>query len=154
MITNGKPRIKETHVVASFSGLARDVVELAELQGQLAGLDAATAWRRMRGGLVLAIIGGCTLLGCVPVVLAVGSAALVEFAGWTWTAGLALTGGCGLLIAVIVLAVAYGKLKTTLQPFNRSRDELSSNLAWLKSKLDESHAIARRQREPEVAMPS
>ena len=154
MITNGKPTMKETHVVANFSELARDVVELAELQGKLAALDSATAWQRMRGGLVLVVIGACALLGCLPVVLAMGAAALVEFAGWTWTASFALAGGGGFVIAGVVLAVAYQRLRTMLEPFDRSREELASNLAWLKSRLEQPQAAARRDRMKDVSMPS
>jgi len=157
MITNGKPQIKETHMAASFSELARDVVELTELQGKLVAIDAVTAWQRMKGGLLLVVVGACVLLACLPIVLLIGAYALIEFAGWSHTAGMAVAGGGGLVIASMLLAVAYYRLKTMLEPFNRSREELSDNLAWLKAKLQRAQPAPHREhveRPREVAMPS
>ena len=154
MITNGKPSAKEPNVVASFSGLAHDAVELAELQSELLSLDTAAAWRRIRVGVVLTIVGGCLLLGCLPVVLLTIAEALVEFAGWSQTAALAAAGGGGLLVAAGILTVAWFRLKTMLASFERSREELTRNLAWIKSSLRQKSTPQRGQRPADVPLPS
>jgi hypothetical protein len=139
MITNGKPIVKDTNVVGHFSELAHDVVELAELQAKLLSLDAASAWERIRVGVVLVIVGACVLLGSLPVVLLSLAEALAEYALWPRTAALAAAGGIGLVAAGVILGLAWYRLKTMMAAFRRSQEELSQNVAWLKTSL-------RRQR--------
>jgi hypothetical protein len=151
MITNGHPKAKEPNVVASFSELAHDVVELGELQAQLLKLDVTVAWQRMRTGLVLAVVGACLLLGSIPVVLLVISEALAEFAGWSRTASLGLAALIGAGAAAAMAALAWRWLKTTFATFERSREEFSRNLAWIKSSLKQQPARPRQR--SEVAIP-
>jgi hypothetical protein len=154
MNTNGKPRAKDPNVVASFSGLAHDVLELAELQSELLSLDVAAAWQRMRVGVVLTIVGGCLLLGCLPVVLLTVTETLVEYAGWSRTGALAAAAAGGLLAAGGILAAAWFRMKTMLVSFERSREELSRNLAWIKSSLRDKSTPQRIQRPADVPLPS
>jgi hypothetical protein len=159
MNTNGRARADEPNVVTGFSDLAHDVIELSELQARLAALDVAAAWQRMQSGAVLAIVGACALLGCIPVLLLTAAEALVEFAGWSRTLSLSLAGVSGLVLAGIVLAIAWRKLKTLLSTFDRSREELSRNVAWVKSSLRRKTApgagrIRRADRPEEVALPT
>lgn len=153
MITNGHPKAKEPNVVASFSGLAHDVVELGELQVQLLTLDAAAAWQRMRTGLVLVVVAACLLLGSIPIALLIIAEALVEFAGWSRTASLGVAAGIGLVAAGVIAAVAWHRLKAMCATFDRSREEFTRNLAWIKSSLQQ-QPTRPRQRADGVTIPS
>jgi hypothetical protein len=151
MITNGHPKAKEANVVSNFSELAHDAVELGELQVQLLAIDAATAWQRMRTGLIFAIVTTCLLLGSIPIILLVVAEALVEFANWSRTAALGLAGGIGMVLVVIVAALAWHRLNTMFAAFERSRAEFSQNVTWIKSNLKQ--PTGRPRRRSEVAMP-
>jgi hypothetical protein len=159
MITNGKAK-PEPNVVASFSDLAHDVVELGELQAQLLKLDLAAAWQRTRNGVILLVIGGCLLLGCIPILWLTIAEALVEFAEWSRTASLAVAGLIGLAIAGAIAGAAWMKLKKMLEKFNRSRDDFVRNVAWVKSTLkgqvaSKGHGSSRAtERRMEVPLPS
>jgi hypothetical protein len=153
MITNGKPIAKDTNVVGHFSELAHDVVELAQLQGQLLTLDMTATWQRMKVGVLLTIVGACVLLGSVPIVLLIAAESLVEFAGWSRTAAAAVAGGGGLLAAAAILAFAWLQLQTMLESFNRSREELSRNLEWLKTSLQRQRTAAPHARPREAPLP-
>jgi hypothetical protein len=77
---NGHAKPREPNVAASFTGLAHDAIELAELQAKLLKLDAQAAARNSGIGAALAVVGVCLLLGCVPVaLLALGEWCVAEF---------------------------------------------------------------------------
>jgi hypothetical protein len=153
MITNGHPKAKEPNVVSSFSGLAHDVVELGELQVELLQLDTAAAWQRMRMGVMLFVVAACLLLGSIPIILLIIAEALVEFADWSRTASLGVAGLVGLAATGLIAAVAWRRLQTMLAAFERSREEFTRNLAWIKSSLKQPPARPR-QRSEGVTIPS
>jgi hypothetical protein len=146
MSINGKAGAKRVNVVADFSELAHDVIELSELQAKLLALDVKATTRRMRAAIAFAIVGACILLGSVPVVLMIAAEALVEFAAWSRTASTALAAAIGLLLSAIVLAIAWQRLKTMLTAFDRSREELSRNLLWLKTSLQRNSSATTHDR--------
>src|SRR3954452_24132922 len=69
MNTNGRFRDEEPNVATSFSGLAHDVIELSELQGQLFVHDVKSTGQKTRTSIVLGVIGAYVLLGTMPVLL-------------------------------------------------------------------------------------
>ncbi len=75
------------------------------------------------------------LLGTIPVALLAIAALFVEQLEWSYAAAAGAAAGIGVLIAGIVLAVAYSYVKNGLVLFDRSREELQRNIAWLKSTL-------------------
>lgn len=135
MIGNGRYRGKTPSVAASVSDLTHDVIELSELQARLLSLDAMQSVAKGKVCLIMAIVGTCMLLGTIPVALLTIAALLVEQLEWSYAAAAAVATGIGLLIAAIVLGVAYGYVKKGLTSFDRSREELQRNIAWLKSTL-------------------
>jgi hypothetical protein len=135
MIGNGRYHGKTPNVAASVSDLTHDVIELSELQVQLLSLDAKHSMAKAKACLVMAILGASILLGTIPVALLAVAALFHEQLGWTFAASIGLATGIGLLFAGIVLGVAYGYVKNGLLSFNRSREELQRNIAWLKSTL-------------------
>jgi hypothetical protein len=153
MNTNGKPK-SDPNVVASFTGLAHDVVELAELQGQLLKLDAVASGRTMRGGIALLMVGIGLLLGCMPILWLIIAESLVEFAGWTRTPALGLSLLVGLVITGGVIALSWMKLQTVFSSFQRSQEELTRNVKWIKTALKHQTAPPRAERRTEFSIPS
>jgi hypothetical protein len=135
MSTNGRIRDEEPNVATSFSGLAHDVIELGELQTQLFVHDVKGTVQKTRTSVLLGVVGTCVLLGSVPVVLIALAELLVEQFGWTRSAGFAVAAMVGIAASAGILAAAWNRLSTGLNSMQRSRDELSRNIAWIKSSL-------------------
>jgi len=135
MITNGRVREKEPNVAASFSELTHDVIELAELQVQLLGLDMKETTQKTRTSLILAILGVCMLLGSIPVALIALGEFLVEQMGWAQSTGLIVATLVGVVLSLLILAAAWWRLRSGMGTLQRSREELNRNIAWIKASL-------------------
>ncbi len=132
---NGKAHSAEPNVAESFSGLAHDAIELAELQAQLLKLDVQAAARN--GGLSagLLVVGACLLLGCVPVALAALAEVFVAQWGWTRAGAYGAAAAFGLAISAAAGVASWVRVRSALAALQRSRDELNRNIAWIKSNL-------------------
>jgi len=135
MTTNGHYNGKAPNVAASVSDLTHDVIELSELQAQLLTLDARQSVEKARICLVLAVVGVCMLLGTIPVALLALAALLVQLLEWSIAAAMATSMLVGLAITAAVFAFAYSYIKKGIVSFDRSRQELRRNIAWIKSTL-------------------
>ncbi len=146
MIGNGRYDGKAPNVAASVSDLTHNVIELTELQVQLLTLDVRQSVQKARMCLILAVIGACVLLGTIPVALLALAALLVEQLEWSMAGATSVATLVGLLLAGVVLGVAWAYIKKGLVSLERSRDELRRNVAWLKSTLrTRGHAHASEQ---------
>jgi len=135
MNTNGRVRDEEPNVATSFSGLAHDVIELGELQAQLLVHDVKSTTQKTRTSMLLGVVGACVLLGSVPVLLFALAELFVERFGWARSASFAVAAVVGIVASAGVLAAAWNRLSVGLSSMQRSRDELSRNIAWIKSSL-------------------
>jgi hypothetical protein len=135
MTTNGQTRNDQPNVVSSFSGLAHDVIELGELQAQLFALDVKHTTQNTRTSLVLVVFGVCMLLGSVPVALFALAELLHEQLEWSAAASFGVATLIGLILSAVILTAAWLSFSAGLVTMRRSRDELSRNIAWVKSSL-------------------
>jgi hypothetical protein len=135
MNTNGRVRDEEPNVATSFSGLAHDVIELGELQAQLFVHDVKSTTQKTRTSLLLSVVGVCVLLGAVPVLLIAIGEFIAEQTGWPRSGGLAIAAVIGIVASAAILAAAWNRLNAGLNSMQRSRDEFSRNIAWIKSSL-------------------
>jgi len=135
MNTNGRVRDDEPNVATSFSGLAHDVIELGELQAQLFVHDVKSTGKKTRTSLLLGVVGACVLLGTIPVLLFALGELFVEQLHWPRSAGYAISGLIGIVASGGILAAAWNRLSSGLHSMQRSRDEFSRNIAWIKSSL-------------------
>ena len=133
--SNGKAKPAEPNVAASFSGLAHDAIELAELQARLLKLDVQSAARNGGMSIALAVVGICLLLGCVPVALVALGEVFVAQWGWSRAAAFGAAAAIGLALSAGAAAAAWIRVRTALASLQRSRDELNRNIAWIKSNL-------------------
>lgn len=128
-------RTSQPHATKGFSTLARDAIELAELQVKLFKLDSRDAGRNMRATMILSAIALVLLLACLPVVLLAGAEALVEYSQWSRFESLSAVAGGSLVLCGLLGAIGWWKLRQGLTSWQRSNEELSRNVAWLKSTL-------------------
>ena len=135
MSTNGRVRDEEPNVATSFVGLAQDVIELGELQSQLFVHDVKSTTQKTRMSLLLSGVGACVLLGSVPVMLFALGELIAERTGWPRSGGLAIAALIGIGVSAGILAAAWNRLSVGLHSMQRSRAELSRNIAWVKSSL-------------------
>jgi Putative Actinobacterial Holin-X, holin superfamily III len=133
--SNGKARSAEPNVAASFSGLAHDAIELAELQAKLLKLDVQSVARNGGMSIALVVVGVCLLLGCVPVALMALAEVFVAHWAWTPAAAYGAAAAIGLALSAGAAVAAWFRVRTALASLQRSRDELNRNIAWIKSNL-------------------
>jgi hypothetical protein len=154
MNTNGRVREEEPNVATSFSGLAHDVIELSELQAQLFALDVKCTTQKTRTSLLLSVVGACVLLGSVPVLLFALGELITEQTGWPLSAGLAIAAVIGIAISAALLLAARNRLSSGLSSLQRSRDEFSRNVAWIKSSLRSQPARPETRRATTADVPT
>jgi hypothetical protein len=139
--TNGKAKATP-NVAASFSHLAHDAIELAELQARLLKLDAQAAARNGGMSIALLVVAACLLLGCVTIALVALAEVLVAEFDWSRAAGFAAAAGVGFALSGVVGTAALLRVKSALAALERSRNELNRNIAWIKSNLKQGKAAA------------
>jgi len=135
MSTNGRVRPEDPNVATSFSGLAHDAIELAELQAQLLSLDVKSTSRNARGAFVLTVVGASFLLSSISVGLFALAEVLVEKLSWSHSAADIVAALIGIVLGGAVLVVAWRLWLSGIGSLKRSRDELTRNIAWIKSSL-------------------
>jgi hypothetical protein len=135
MNANGRYRPDVFNLGGSLSALTHDVIELSELQVDLLRLDLAKSSRRARRCLIFTVVGACLLLASLPVSLFAIAETLVENVGWSRAAAFAAAAAIGLTLGALFAAGAYAMLRNGIISLQRSREELSSNLKWIKSAL-------------------
>lgn len=123
------------NVVQSLSGLTHDAIELAELQARLFKLDAQTAARDSGKSIAFLGLAGALLLASLPVLLLALAEVFVNEFGWPRVGSLGAAAGTGLALSVGVGLVSWRFVRSALSSLERSREELSHNLAWIKSHL-------------------
>lgn len=132
---NGAPPEAATvgDVTASAQSLAHDLITLTELQAKLLYIDVREAGQRSAGSAVsLAAMLGL-LLSAVPVIL-LGIADLIGDATG-WRPGLAnlLVGGVAGAVGVLAGWISFTRLRRVTTVFSRTQQELTDNLAFIKS---------------------
>jgi len=129
---NGAP---EQQVVGGITGFGSDMATLAELQAELAVTDLKESLQKAALPLGLLAGGVIGLIGAVPVALLGVAALLAEVLkiGSAWA--MLLTGGVVLALALVVVIVSASKIGSSFSSFRRSREELTRNLAWIRTVL-------------------
>lgn len=132
--TNGKAQATP-NVAASFSHLAHDAIELAELQAKLLKLDAQVAARNGGMSIALLVVAACLLLGCMTIALVALAEFLAAEFDWSRAGAFAASAAVGFALSGIVGTAALFRIKSALAALERSRDEFNRNTAWIKANL-------------------
>jgi len=123
-------------VFGNLAELGGDIASLAELQVQLAAADAKESLGRAILPAILLGAGVVFLLAALPVALIGVSMLLADALGLThpgW-AYLIVAGVTAALTVVLVL-IGLPRLSHAFASFIRTKEELSRNVAWIKTVL-------------------
>jgi hypothetical protein len=133
-------------VLGNLADFGSDIATLAELQAKLAALDLKESAGKAAVPAGLLASAGVLALGSLPVGLLGIAELLVTYAGlgrgWAYLAtALAVT-----VIAVALALVGLPRIKTSFESFRRSREELTRNVAWIKTVLAQSGRYTPQRR--------
>jgi len=137
---NGGARVKIDSplvegVIGNLAGFAGDVATLAELQTKLVthDLKESVSHAILPAGIVLG--GGVLALGTVPVLL-IGIAELLgPLLGFSHGLALVCVAILGLVVGAVMAFLALPHIQRSFESFQRSREELARNVAWIKTVL-------------------
>lgn len=128
-----------------FQRVARDVLDLCELQWELLSVDTQQAKRAGAKAIVFGSIAG-TLSAAGSVVALVGGGFLLsEFTNWSAGISMLVVAGVATLISCVLLWFTWSLTKRGIDAMAESRSEFSENLRWLKATLINPQTSARNQ---------
>jgi Putative Actinobacterial Holin-X, holin superfamily III len=132
---SGADGAPEKQVLGGIAEFGNDIATLAELQARLTLLDLKECLQKLTVPVALVGAGLVAVIGALPVAL-VGVAGLLASAlKISPAAASLLTGGVVLVVAVGTVAVAASRIPASFSSFRRSREELTRNLAWIRTVL-------------------
>jgi hypothetical protein len=119
-------------LLSSASDVALDIMEVGELQIQLARLDAKVAIDRSIAAAVLVIGGGVMTAACLPLIaMGVANCIADQLAWEPWQAQL-LVGVLSTCLALLLTTLGAYRLRYALTAFSITSSELAKNVSWLK----------------------
>jgi hypothetical protein len=125
--------IPKTQVLGGIAEFGNDIANLAELQARLALIDLKECLRKALVPVALVVAGLFGVIGALPVALLGIAALLAPALKISVAAALLLTGGVVLVVAIGTAAVAATRIAPSFSSFRRSREELTRNLAWIRT---------------------
>jgi uncharacterized membrane protein YqjE len=146
---NGRGQKAGTALRSNVGDFAHDILTLSELQGRLFLVDLQEAKNRAIRPIALGVVGVVLLVASLPVAL-LGLAELLVLAGLPQWAAFLVAALVGILASGVLGWMAWRSIRTTFAVFERSRDEFSQNLTWIKAALRSSS----RQQRPQVSQVS
>ena len=142
---NGSTPSPPKGVAKGMGELAHDIVSLAELQLELFRVDCREGLRRILIPVALLMSAGIVALGTVPIVLILIAEILTQAAGLSRAAAFSIAAMCGFVLAVIMGVAGWSYMRGVVHVFERSREELTSNMTWIKHVLKRSAPIESQQ---------
>lgn len=134
-------------MVGGLAEFGHDIITLTELQAKLAVLDLKESLARSAAPLTLVAAGVALAVASLPVALIglaewLATALQLSQRGWAYL----IVAGIAIVIALLVAVIAGSRISRSFESFERSRDELTRNLAWLRTVLLHSGRPARSGR--------
>lgn len=139
---------------SSLQQVARDVLDLCELQLQLLSVDSQAAKRKFTRAIVCGV-AAVTLAGSGLTVV-IGGAGLLLGETTRLSPGVALlvVGVIAFVLVALLLATAIFAMKTAAAAMAETKSEFAENLRWLRATLVSPQSSARNQmRSPDVVEP-
>jgi hypothetical protein len=133
--TNESTQPPTKGVAKGMGELMGDIASLVELQFKLFNVDCRDGLRRILIPLTLLLFAGITAVGAVPIVLMLLAELLVQAGGLSRAAAFLIAALSGVLAAATLGIVGWRSMRGAVQVFDRSREELTRNIAWVKQAL-------------------
>jgi len=122
-------------VAQDVGDLTRDVMSLAELQFELFGNDCREGLKGLLPPCALLLLAGLVAAGTVPVVLICIAELLAQAAGLSRAAAFSIAALGGFIAVAALGVVGWYRIRGVGRVFQRSREELTRNMTWIKNAL-------------------
>jgi formate hydrogenlyase subunit 3/multisubunit Na+/H+ antiporter MnhD subunit len=132
---NGSTQAPPNGVAKGMGELTHDIVSLAELQFELFRIDCREGLQRMLIPVALLLFAGIVAVGTVPVALIFIAEFLEQAAGLSRAAAYSIAAMGGFIVAAAMGVVGWSYMRVVVRVFERSREELTRNTAWIKHAL-------------------
>lgn len=142
-ITGDGPAPKPAEAMTrNIAGFGHDIVELTELQLQLLAVDLRESAGKTLVPTGMVMFAGMLALGCFPVALIAMSYLLIGW-GLPFAGAFGLAALVGLIVAGVFLYIGIRSFQNSMDALQRSREEFSRNLTWIKNVLKKSRRTWR-----------
>ena len=121
--------------------LAHDIVSLAELQLELFRVDCREGLRQIMIPVALLLFAGFVAAGTVPIALMLVAEFLTQATDLSRAAAYSIAATSGVIVALAIGVVGWSYLRGVVRVFERSREELASNMTWIKHALKRSEPV-------------
>jgi hypothetical protein len=111
---------------------------LGELQVNLAIEDSRAAMKRSTSSLILAAVSLGLAVGGLPMLLLALAEGIIQLTGADRWLAYGIVAVVALAVSAATVVLAGRKIVKAVEVFNRSKDELTRNLQWLKIVLKQS----------------
>lgn len=130
---------------SAFNQVARDVLDLFELQLQLLSVDSQEARQKAVRAIAL-MAAGATFAGSALTV-ALGGAGLLlhELSGWSMGGSLLAVAAAVFVLVAAMLYTALSAINAASAALSETKSEFVENLKWLKAVLVKPETSARNQ---------
>ena len=132
-------------VAKGMSELTHDIVWLAELQFELFRIDCREGLKRMLIPVALLLFAGIVAVGTVPVALICIAEFLAQAAGLSRAAAYSIAAMSGFIVAAVTGVGGWSYMRVVVRVFERSREELTRNMTWIKHALKRPTPIESQQ---------
>jgi Putative Actinobacterial Holin-X, holin superfamily III len=134
-LRNGSNPAPPNGVAKDMGELTHDIVSLAELQFELFRNDCREGLKGLLIPVALLLVAGVVALGTVPIALLLMAELLTQVAGLSRASALSIAALSGLLMALALGVVGWSYIRGVGRVFERSREELTRNMTWIKHAL-------------------
>jgi len=142
---NGSSSSPPNRVAKGMGELTHDIVSLAELQFELFRIDCREGFKRILVPVAVLLVAAVVAVGTVPIALILVAEFLAQAAGLSRAAAFSIAALSGFIVAVAIGVVGWSCLRGVVRVFERSREELTRNMAWIKHALKRSAPIESQQ---------
>ena len=132
---NGSTQSPPKGVAKGMGELAHGIVSLAELQLELFRVDCREGLRQILIPVALLLFAGIVAVGTVPIALIFVAEFLMQTADLSRATAFSIAAMSGVIVALAIGVVGCSYLRGLLRVFERSGEELTRNVSWIKHAL-------------------
>jgi hypothetical protein len=122
-------------VAQDMGELTHDIVSLAELQFELFRSDYRGGLKGLLIPIGLLLVAGMMAIGTAPIALILMAELLVQAAGLSRAAAFSIAALSGFIVAAALGVAGWSQIRGVGRVFERSREELTRNMTWIKHAL-------------------
>ena len=143
--TIGEPKAETEPVPVTdhVVNLASDLITLVELQSRLLGLDWAASRPRLVYAITALCVSGALIIGSMPILTVCIAWWLAMLFDISFPLLVTVFSLLTIVASTAGIASAYQSLTAAAKSFERSQFELSANLRWIKSAIEQSGTSKR-----------